>query len=328
MRQGGGWDCFDLCCGDPTACDRVCPRRIEEFPFDLAEVRGFALSNVGSLATAWRPDFPRYIPVIHGGSKRDAPLMTTWAALPIDRVCTHKIRRRYKTRFDTKAEYLKSFRLGPTTRLLFLGIGKDRHLERYWRYKDDVDVPFTLARAGFDAAVAPNFSFFLDEPRTQHMHARKRSLLCATEFARVGIAPVVYMHALSRGDWQICEDFLRERHDVQIVCKEFQTGGASAELGRAKIRNVSELQQRIGRQLHLIAVGAARFVPVLDRYLSAWTVLDSVPYMRSMKRRRFWLDGGRPRWRPAHGTPIDELLMTNVAQYQLWIQRLQERRVQ
>jgi hypothetical protein len=105
--------------------------------------------------------------------------------------------------------------------------------------------------------------------------------------------------------------------------QEFQTGGASPELGLAKIRHVADLEQRVGRRLHFVAVGGARFVPQLERYLSAWTVIDSMPYMLAMKRRRFVIMRGSLRSEAALGMPLDELLATNVAQYQVWILRLQ-----
>jgi hypothetical protein len=324
MRQGGGWDCFDkLCCKKPETCDRVCPMRGDEFAIDLAEIGGFGLPNVGPLSTTSRPNLPRYIPAIHTGSKRETPLITPWAALPLNRVFTHKRRPRYKIRFQSRTEFLTSFRLGLATRFLLLGIGKDRHLERYWAHKNGLEMSSQLAEAGFDAAIAPNFSFFLDEPRTQHMHARKRSFLCASDFARAGVAPIVYLPAISDGDWQILGNVLRERKDVEFVCKEFQTGGASPELGAAKIRHVADLEQHIGRRLHFVAVGGARFVPELERYLSAWTVVDSMPYMRAIKRRRLIITRRGLRSEAALGAPLDELLLANIAQYQLWILRLQ-----
>jgi hypothetical protein len=328
MRQGGGWDCFDkFCCENPATCDLVCPKRGDDFALDLAEIGGFGLDNVGPLGSASRPVLPRYIPVIHTASKRQRPLETPWAALPLNRVCTHRNRRRYKVRFDSRAGVLEGFQLGEGTRPLLLAIGKDRHLERYWVYRNDGDIPQRLAAVGFEAAVAPNFSLFLKEPRTQHMHARKRSLLCASEFAQAGIAPILYLQAISDGDWRILGDFLQERKDVDLVCKEFQTGGASPEHARAKIRHVADLEQRLGRQLHLVAVGGARFVPELHRYLSGWTVVDSTPYMRAMKRRRLVVTQGRLRSHPALGAPVEELLAANIAQYQLWILRRQTLRV-
>ena len=46
-------------------------------------------------------------------------------------------------------------------------------------------------------------------------------------------------------------------------------------------------------------------------------------YLRAMKRRRFVIMRGCLRSEAALGMPLDELLATNVAQYQVWILRLQ-----
>lgn len=322
-RQGGGWDCLDLCmCTDKSKCDKVCPRRTEEFPLDMAEVRGFSMDNVGNLASRVpRPALPAYIPVIHSGSKRSAPLITPWAALPLQNVCASVGKEPYATRLGSKDDYLGAFKLGSQTRLLLLAVGKDRHLERYWEFKGDGTLAKLIAKAGFDAAVPPNFSFFLDEPRTQHMHARKRSLICASEFAQEDITPIVYLHALSAGDWKLWENFLRNRPEVTLVCKEFQTGGASPAHSRAKIRYVADLEQRLGRQLHLVAVGGGRYIRDLQRHLTAWTLVDSMPYMRTVKRQQAFFYGGRLRWRSAHGLPLDDLLKSNLREYERWVSK-------
>ncbi len=326
MRRGGGWDCLDLCCEAPKTCDRVCPRRRSEFPWDMMDVRGFSPSNVGALTTDSQPSLPRYIPVLQGKTRRTRPLSTPWAALPLNLVCTQTRRRRqYRCKFTSKGDLLGHFSLGLNTRVLLLCIGKDRHLERYWKEKSAGRIPRQLASAGIDAAISPNFSFFLDEPLTQHIYNRKRSWLCAAEFAEQNIPPIVYLHALSGGDWKLLGDFLRERSDVQLVCKEFQTGGVRAD-HRKKIRYVAELEQYLGRSLHLVAVGGARFVPELEKRLTSWTVVDSTPYMRTIKGRRRARPGTkRLNWTPDPDTPIDDLIAHNIGEYRRWIQRLRSR---
>jgi hypothetical protein len=325
MRNGGGWNCLDVCCGKPSTCDVVCPRRPDEFTLDVLEVRGFTLDNVGALSSS-TVDLPRYVPVIHDGTGRSEPLVTPWAALPLQRVCSRRDRPQYGVRFDSKADTLGQFQLGVGSKLLLLCIGKDRHLELYWSEKNN-GTHAELALAGFDAAVAPNFSWFLDDVRFQHMYNRKRSLICASEFAVAGIQPIIYLHALSVGDWRILADFLRSRPDVTMVAKEFQTGGVQAD-HRGKIQHVADLEQRIGRQLHFVAVGGARFVPELQRYLSAWTVVDSIPYMRTLKgRKRAFAHPSRVkrlRWESDHETPLNELLAHNIGEYKLWIDRFSE----
>ena len=321
MRNGGGWSCLDLCCNSPQDCDRVCPNRKADFAFDHAEVGGFGTSDIGPLTTEASLDLPNYIPCLQGATGRRAPLTAPWVALPLSLVCTRKDRGAYRFRYDSRAQMLGHLRLGLTTRVLLLCIGKDRHLERYWKERLVAEVPAQLAQVGVDAAIAPNFSFFLDEPLTQHLHNRKRSLICASEFATAGVPPVIYLHALSLGDWKLLGDILQDRPDVRLVCKEFQTGGVQADHS-GKIRRVAELEQRLGRSLHLVAVGGARFVPQLQKYLSSWTVIDSTPYMRTVKRRRASAGVRRLRWTSAKGASLDALLSHNIGQYEGWISRL------
>ncbi len=210
--------------------------------------------------------------------------------------------------------------LAHTTKLLLLGTGKDRPIESYWRWRRLHATPQALAQVGLSGAIAPNYSLFLEDPRPQHMFNRKRSLLCAAEWSAAGVAAVPYLQAVAPADWLYWETFLRDHPEITVVAKEFQTGHARPEQGARAIEMLGRLQDRLQRRLHVVAVGAARFRGLLAQRFDSWTILDSEPFMKAIKRRAAdRVDERRVRWRRAIGEDVCDLLAHNVSRYQHWI---------
>ncbi len=315
-RVGGGWSCMDRCASCDSSCDLVCLKKPSDFARALLEVGGFEHRAIAALNQP-RPELPRYVPVLQHGLDREAPL--EWAALPIRAVM--RFRRGRYVPLASSAEELRS-RLGisQATKLLLLGTGRDRPIESYWRWRRLHGAPNALAELGFAGAIAPNYSLFLDDPRPQHMFNRKRSLLCASEWSDAGMGVVPYLQAVAPADWLYWETFLREHEEVTHVAKEFQTGLAKPERGEDAINALAGIQDRLGRRLHLVAVGAARFRALLPQRFDSWTLLDSVPFMKAVKRRVAVRVGEkRVRWQRAIGEDVTDLLMQNCGQYRYWL---------
>lgn len=57
--------------------------------------------------------------------------------------------------------------------------------------------------------------------------------------------------------------FLQAHAEITVVAKEFQTGLANQERGEAAILKLAELQTTLGRSLHVVAIGGARYRPQL-----------------------------------------------------------------
>jgi len=100
-----------------------------------------------------------------------------------------------------------------------------------------------------------------------------------------------------------------------MVGQEFQTGLASRKRAIWHIQQLCNIEQSLGRRLRLIAVGGRRHLPLLVG-LSAVTITDSVPFIRTQKRRM--LTYSRGKWEIHHtaeGQKLDDLLQHNVAVY-------------
>jgi hypothetical protein len=320
-RRGGGWSCMDRCSTCDQNCDLVCLKKPTAFARDLLEVGGFGFRNIPPLLqpVGWSA-FPRYIPVVQHGYAREEPAPLDWAALPLREVLRmrHGV---YGPVAQTPAALRAHFGIAPSTSLILLGTGKDKPIEAYWRWRRRHAAPRALAQLEFAGGIVPNYSFFLEDPRPQHLFNRKRSLICATEWSREGMPVVPYLQALTDADWRYWEDFLRVHPNIQVVAKEFQTGLAAPERGERTLTRLAQLQDTVGRRLHLMAIGAARYLHRLPKLFDSWTLLDSVPFMKAVKRRVAAAVSRRIRWQPALGEPVEDLLLHNVGRYSDWVSR-------
>src|SRR5581483_9774766 len=148
-------------------------------------------------------------------------------------------------------------------------------------------VPEQMARLGVEQVVGPNFSHFLDVPRPETLANRMRQLLCLEEMQRVGLSPIPHLSAAQTADWRFWKDFLRRSPSVRLVAVEFETGNRAPVEGMKVIDHLAAIQEALGRSLHLLAIGGAQFTEDIARHLGAFTVIDSNPFMKALKRQVF-----------------------------------------
>jgi len=88
-----------------------------------------------------------------------------------------------------------------------------------------------------------------------------------------------------------------------------------ADMGIGILRSLKQNPEALGRQLHLIAVGGRRHISFLAE-LAFVTVVNTVPFMRTMKRRRFHRLANN--WKPVESKPgeaLDDLWSHNSRAY-------------
>ena len=324
-RVGGGWSCLARCTGcDRERCDLVCLGKPARYIEAVSEVNGFGAEDIGPLCQP-PADLPRYIPVVQHEYSRTGFLRLPWVAIPLATLL--KWPEGIPTPIATTAEALREvFHLRPGTRVLLLGTGKDDPIERYWEARRVRALPAALAALGWSLAVAPNYSLFLDDPRPQHFHNRKRSLICAAEWSAERIPTVPYLHAVCPRDYGFWSDFLSAHSEVTVVAKEFQTGAAKRIRGMWHIEQMARLQDSLGRDLHPLAIGAAQYRLELARRFSDWTIVDSMPFMKAMHRQRACRGERRIQWKGEIDGSVDALLSYNAAEWGRWIEDLIETR--
>lgn len=283
-----------MCCGRPASCTLSClanPR----LATDLAEVGGLGFSEL----TQSFPKVticPSYVPVVQHRYLGTQVLNLPWAAIPLREL--FKLRNgTLRPIADTPSQLRHLFKLRPNTAVLALGVDKDKHLERYWAHSFDDLCAENLAKLGIALAITPNFSMFLDEPRTQHLLNRKRILLSADDWARQGIPPVLTLQAVTEKDWSYWREFLISHEEVDTVALEFQTGLGNPGIGTEALHRVAQIQDETRRELRFIAVGGFTFAALLGRLFSQFTIVDSTPFMKAAYRQRGYVYNGRIRWR-------------------------------
>ncbi len=312
LHTPGRLDCLCTTC-EPEKCTYLCPRN-KNF---LAVWRDSGGISIGtrSLWQDHNSSVPEYIPLIQHGNRRTTPLPVRYAALT-----TFDVTRRDKRTGDMlrDPEHLRAkFQLQPTAALVLSCVAPDREVERYWRDRQDRRLVDGLAAIRPAHVIAPNFSLLHNVPRFDNLANIKRSLLCAEEFSKAGLSVIPYLAGITATDWERWAAFLKEHRHLRIVCKEFQTGPSKSAIGAWHLGRLEELQQQLGRELHLVAVGGRRHLARL-RSFGRLTILDSVPFMRTMHRRQLCANG----WQEAPtavGAPLDELLAHNVTAYTTYI---------
>jgi hypothetical protein len=201
------------------------------------------------------------------------------------------------------------------SRVILLSVKDDPQLETYWKYSELRLFPEYLATLGVEHITAPNFSFANNTPRTEHLVNLARSLQCIEEFSRAGMSVIPHLNSCSERLWRFWADFLKEHSEITFVAKEFQTGAAIPRIAQWHIEQLQMVQERIGRGLHLLAVGGRRHIGLLLK-LEQFTIIDSVPFLRTIFRRKMSRVDGR--WAvhlTGRGVPLDGLLQHNVDVY-------------
>lgn len=314
-------NCFDqFCCGDGS-CDNVRPYK-PDFAERLREVNGLCFDDIPPLAQAERT-LPRYVPLIHHKYSRSKLL-----SLPCASVELYDLFRlgsgKYQCVVDGPDDLRTHFRLGSETHIILRGTAKDELLERYWSYRKTDNVAEQIACLNVSLVIGPNFSTFLDVPRTDALFNRKRQLMCLAELSEAGVSVAPHLSATMPADWRFWTALLRDNLTLRHVALNCQTGYKTPKEGRKAISEIVSIQQNLGRELALILVGGAQFMSFASAHFQTVTLIDSEPFARTMRRRRMAPSNGIRRWDETwtlERQPLDDLLTENIDSYSAWTLR-------
>lgn len=241
-RLTPAWSCRDLCCGTPTTCSLVCVEKLT-FPRDLADVGGFSLSDTMDTVPSPVDSPPHYVPVMQHKYLIGPAIDLEWVAIPLSELFKYK-KFRLCPVASSPTELRSYFGVRPATKIVVLGVGKDPVIERYWHHDEHDGCSEALADLELEFAITPNYSMFLNEPRTQHIYNRKRIVLTGLEFGRAGVSPVFVLQAVCESDWLFWEQFLGMHPEIQMVALEFQTGLGNPARGKKAIERLARISHR------------------------------------------------------------------------------------
>ena len=312
------FNCFQrYCCGGKDGCDEVCPRN-RHFVERVGGVNGLRFDNLAKIVQ--RPvDLPVYVPHLNHRYGRDYPL--DWPVVAVTPYELFRMRDKVYTAVASSADDLRSyFQLAPKTRVILRGTERDKPLERYWTHRQRDRAPEQLAMLGIDLVIGPNFSHFIEVPRTDNIYNRKRQLICLEEMQAAGLNVAPHLSDAADEDWDFWRGHIKDSPSITYVAKEFQTGNKPLKIARNVLKQVDSIQQHVGRPLHPILIGGAQLTEDAASLFEQFTILDSRPFMGAIKRRAFRSKGRRPIWSSDLTLPsigIDGLLLSNLAGYAL-----------
>jgi hypothetical protein len=306
-------NCFDqFCCGDGT-CDNVCLHH-PNFADRLSEIGGLRFDDLPTLRQS-ELTLPRYVPMIHHPYRRSKQLEVQYAA--IDTYDIFRLKNgRYGTIADRPEDLRRYFRIADDATVILRGTAEDSYLERYWSYRTKDRAAEQIAALGISLAIGPNFSTFLDVPRTDALFNRKRQLICLAELSDAGVSVAPHLSATMPADWNFWRDFLKDNTDVRHIALNCQTGYKNPTQGGQAISRLRSIQENLGRPLSPVLIGGAQYSAMASQYFAAYTVIDSTAFFKTVYRQRpdttcSDTTGFAPTW-TLERQPLDTLLHENV----------------
>jgi hypothetical protein len=250
------------------------------------DAAGLTDHSVSTLRPIETSGLPRYIPVLQNHHLRPAkPLALEVVSIPLFKVVGKLPGGGYGVRFPDGATLRRKFGLKPNARIILRGVDHDPPLETFWAKHRLPGILQALAALDVDVST-PNFSFFTCVTGFQILRNRKRTLLCAEHLSQAGIRVALHLNANTDAHWAFWLNLLRQHPEVTCVTVEFQTGALlDQEYGRYTFDQLVNLQNQLGRRLHFLLVGAARFYPRAVAELKSFSVLDSRPFICATKRQ-------------------------------------------
>jgi hypothetical protein len=287
-------------------------------------VGGWPLKPLEEIRTPRQLQLPAYLPQIHNGHSRNEVLVERVVAIPTFCVMKGRSNGGYGPIASDASHLRDLFKLSGNTRIILVSVAEDRHLERFWKFAEYHDVGPALKALKIDAITTPNFSFFTDVPRPHSIWNLARMCRMTEYLSSSGVRVIPHIHAATKADWDFWLQNLRRHEHVNYIVREFQTGAHKKEIGLASIRDLAKFRDKVGRDLHLIAVGGSQFAPVLQRlFPDKFTLVDSNPFVKTHKRQKLVPRPGlRPHWIKQvtlRGEMLDKLMRENIESYRAWL---------
>jgi hypothetical protein len=315
-------NCFDqFCCGHGK-CDHVCLYKPEDFQRRMQEIGGLRFDDILPLHQA-PVTLPSYVPMIHHPYFRTGTLNASHFAL--DPYLIFRLRKgKYEPVGPDGAALRRNFKIAANSQVILRGTAEDRFLEQYWTYRKTDHVADQIARLNVALFIGPNYSHFLDVPRSDLLFNRKRQLICLTELSQAGVSVAPHLSAVMPADWDFWTGFLRSNPALHHVALNFQTGYRSRKEGKKAIDRMQQVQKAIGRGLSLILIGGAQYMGEVSGRFDAFTLIDSSPFASAIRRKLFRPDGKKRRWEDTwtlENQPIDDIMQGNIEEYARWVDR-------
>ncbi len=311
----GIWNCMTLCCQQPETCTLTCPAKPDEYLLRLWEVEGYELDPFTDVVGPSCPALPDFVPIVFHGKARHKNLEWPAVAFPL-RHLFHQVTG--QPLFGSREALLSHLRVAPDSRLVFTGVAKDCHIERYWDNARAAGIVQHIAAMAPDLVTVPNFTFYLNRPRHEDLHNRKRISIAFRELILAAVPTALHVNARTVHDFKTWVDYIRRTPAVRAISFEFGTGATLARQPHYALM-LLELQRQVERPLTLIARGGLSVLNLLRVGFAQVVFLDSNAFSKARSRQRAHLP--KPlmlRWNSSptnKGECLTDLLAHNINTY-------------
>lgn len=243
--------------GGPGGCGE-CPIRcgsrvdIGAWMTDVGNTLEF--DDIGMRGQTW-PGLPRFVPQLDTANVADLDDGLAWPAYAVGlrRVFSPVTSTLLPTFRGTTAR--EAIGLDDRQRSVLVGYGEDPLVEAFWSRRHGLYEG--LVEQAWDLVLAPNFSMYGNQPRTEHLLNFRRNLLICEEMLAAGInaAPNLY--------WYRLEDLERygrwlEEVTPAIVAMNLQTFRTDVDWSDMALPGLSWLAAVLPATTRLVTVGASR----------------------------------------------------------------------
>jgi Domain of unknown function (DUF4417) len=290
-------------------CDLACPCLHLTFPDLLEEAGGlWAPPEKELISLGLDAMLPQYVPQICHGGRRNTVLDEPIVAVPLSALVGRARGGKYDVRYDSPEAARQRLKLAAATEIVVISVAPDQIIEDFWESHVTRSILPKLAKLRLRAMTVPNFSFMVDVPRINSLRNVSRMFRVADRMSSAGIPTLLHIQASTKRDWVRWADVLREQPRCETIVAEFQTGTSTKKIGDPYFHGLAELQQNIGRKLHLIAVAGGGRIQEMENEFPSSTVVDSTPFIKTVHRQVLVRIGpSRWKWRSVY-TAEDESL--------------------
>jgi hypothetical protein len=136
-----------------------------------------------------------------------------------------------------------------------VGYGEDPLVEALWSERHSL-IP-QIAEQGWDLVLAPNYSMYANQPRTEHLLNFRRNLLIATELADAGVAAVPNLYWFRKEDLDRYLSWLEDTRPAAVAIN-LQTFRTDEDWEVMALPGLTYLALGIPRDLVVIVAGSSR----------------------------------------------------------------------
>lgn len=194
----------------------------------------------------------------------------------------------------------------PETAVVLTLVGPDPPIEALWTSQFRNRIWEKIYRAGFDLVVGPNYSFYGDQPRWEHLLNLKRSILAAARMRAFGIPAVPHIYVWRKTDADRVAEWAH-RVGLDAVAHNCQTYRSRREWERA-LAVLVYWRDRMppGTRWFFVGVAIREKVQTLRALFPGCYILSLEAYQLAAHGRRVTPEGKRVPW-PARPTELMEL---------------------